>query len=316
MVRSGPLPIGVLSLFILVVPFSTGEAAEIAIIKAKNLALYNEAIMGFKVNCTGEKIVEYDMEESEDRGHQITAKVKTDKDGLVFAVGAKAAVVAKEDIKDIPVIFSMVVNPENYGLDGGGNVAGISLEIPVKIQLYTLKSIVPKVSKVGVIYNPRKTGNLIAEARKAAAEYGFDLIASKADTQEDIPRALRAFEGGIDAYWMVPDQTIVTPEGFDTVRKYTLEKKVPFLAYSKAMVDRGALVSLAPNYASIGSQACAIAEQILQGKTTTATISISAPKGLELTFNIKTAKEIGVENIAANAAIFAARQGYKISVSE
>mgnify|MGYP001147208145 CR=1 FL=1 len=313
--RPGPFLFILLSL-LLFSPVSRGEAADIAIIKAKNQVLYNEAITGFKVNCTGHKIVEYDMEENEERGHQITAKIKADKASLVFAVGAKAAVLAKGDIKEIPVIFSMVLNPETYGLDGGGNVAGVSLEIPVRIQLYTLKSIVPKVSKVGVIYNPKKTGNLIIEAKKAADEFGFALIASKADTKEDIPRALRAFAEGIDAYWMVPDPTLVTPEGFSIVLNYTFEKKVPFLAYSKAMVDRGALVSLAPNYASIGSQACSVANQIIQGATTPAQVSIASPKGLELTFNIKTAKQIGVENIATNAVTFAAREGYKISVSE
>jgi len=315
MERRGPLSL-VLTLSLLIFLTSIrGEAADIVIIKSKNQALYNEAITGFKVNCTGHKISEYDMEENEVRGHQITAKAKSDKANLVFAVGSKAAVVAREDIKDVPVLFSMVLNPESYQLDGGGNVAGISLEVPVRIQLYTLKSIVPKVSKVGVIYNPKKTGNLIAEARKAAEEFGFVLVASKADTKEDLPRALRAFEEGIDAYWMVPDPTVVTSEGFATVLNYTLEKKVPFLAYSKAMVDKGALVSLAPNYASIGSQACSVAEQIVQGAISPAQVSITPPKGLELTFNIKTAKQIGLENIAANAAIFAASQGYRINVS-
>lgn len=300
---------GILLFFIYCDAFS----ASIAIIKTKNLELYNEVITAFKTNCVA-RFTEYDMEDKESRGELIANKINNDKPDVVFVVGTKAAVIAKKLITDIPVIFAMVMNPENYDV-AGKNVTGISMVIPVYTQLYTLKSIVPKVSRVGVIYNPKQTGKMIEEGMSVSKQLGFTLVAAKVDSKEDVSRALRAFAEGIDAFWMIPDPTVWSRESFDTVLKFTLEKRVPFLAFSKSMVQAGALVSLAINYSELGKQACSVATKIIQGGSTKE-YQLLPPKGLELTFNMNTAKLLGFQDIATNAVGFAASEGYKISVEQ
>jgi len=288
-------------------------SASIAIIKTKNLELYNEVITAFKTNCVA-RFTEYDMEDKESRGELIASKINADKPDVVFVVGTKAAVVAKKLITDIPIIFAMVMNPENFDV-AGKNVIGISMVIPVYTQLNTLKSIVPKVSRVGVIYNPKQTGKTIEEAMSVSKQLGFELVAAKVDSKEDVTRALRAFSEGIDAFWMIPDPTVWSRESFDTVLKFTLEKRVPFLAFSKSMVQAGALVSLAINYTELGKQACSIATRVIQGEKPNQ-YQLVPPKGLELTFNMGTAKLLGFQDIATNAVGFAASEGYKISVEQ
>ena len=305
--------ISLVALFAFLLQSGLCGAAEIAIIKSKNIASYNEAITGFTVSCSA-KITEYDMEGNRDRGIQITKKILNDKPDLVFVVGAEAALAAKDQIKNIPIIYAMVLDPVGKGIVGE-NIAGISLDIPVRSQLNTLKSIAPKSSKIGVIYNPRKTGPLVEEAKVAAKEMGLTIIDSKIDTPEDVTRALRAFAEGIDAFWMVPDPTLGSETAFKAILEYSMDKKIPFLAFSKAFVEHGALVSLSANYANIGQQACTFATKI-QGGTKPSKIGMSPPKGLELTFNLNTAKKIGAENIAANCMSYAASEGYKISVSQ
>jgi putative ABC transport system substrate-binding protein len=288
-------------------------SASIAIIKTKNLELYNEVITAFKTNCVA-RFTEYDMEDKDSRGELIANKINNDKPDIVFVVGTKAAVIAKKFITNIPVIFAMVMNPENYDVSGK-NVTGISMVIPVYTQLYTLKSIVPKISKVGVIYNPKQTGKMIEEALNVSRQLGFNLVAAKVDSKEDVSRALRAFSEGIDAFWMLPDPTVWSKESFDTVLKFTLEKRVPFLAFSKSMVQAGALVSLAINYSELGKQACSVATKLMQSGPPKE-YQLLPPKGLELTFNMNTAKLLGFQDIATNAVGFAASEGYKISVEQ
>jgi putative ABC transport system substrate-binding protein len=304
--------IRIIPVIILLLP-AASPAFEIAIFKSKNLAQYNDAVNGFKVNCQA-KFDEFDMEENPERGVQIVKMIKDTKPDLIFTVGINAALTATREIKDIPIVFAMVLNPGNYDLSGK-NVTGVALEVPVKTQLYTLKSIHPKVSKVGVIYNPKNTQDLIKEAQKSAKELDLILITAKVDAPQDAPRAFRAFSGGIDAYWMIPDPTVVTQEAFKMILDFTYKNNVPFIAFSKSFVDAGALVSLSPNYASIGQQACQVAQKIMQGGKV-AEIPVQSPKGLELTFNINTAKKLGLENIATQAIVFAASEGYKISVSQ
>ncbi len=303
--------IAVITTFVFV---SSALAGDVAIIKTRNLAPYNEAITGFTINCSGTKTKEYDMEENQARGEEIAGQINQSKPTVVLAVGAPAAQIARLYIdKTIPVVFIMVQSPEKIGLQGIDNMTGISMNIPVETQLRALKALVPAVTKVGVIYNPKNSFNDIKEAMKISSQLGFRMIAAKIDTPNDVTRALRAFAEGIDAYWMLPDITVL--QAFATILSYTNDRKIPFLASSKIMVDKGALVSLAPNYANIGSQGCGIVNRLIGGLKPSQ-IPISSPKGLELTVNLTAAKSLGLQSIATNAMTFAASEGYKISISQ
>lgn len=293
---------------------SSAWAADVAIIKTRNLVPYNEAITGFTINCSSIRTKEYDMEKNLTRGKQIASRINKTKPSVVLAVGAPAAQIAKFYInKSIPVVFIMVQGPEKTGLTGIKNMTGVSLDIPVGTQLQALKALVPAVKKVGVIYNPKNTSDKIKQAIKISKRLGFRLIAAKVDTPADVPRALRAFAEGIDAYWMLSDITVV--QAFMTILKYTNQRKIPFLTSIKVMVYKGALVSLAPNYANIGSQGCGVVTRIISG-IKPSKIPIASPKGLELTVNLTAAKTLGFQSIATNAMTFAASEGYKISIAQ
>ncbi len=289
-------------------------AGNVAIIKTRNLAPYNEAITGFTINCSSLKTKEYDMEVDQARGEEIAGKINASKPSVVLAVGNPAAQIAKLYIdKSIPVVFIMVQDPEKIGLQGIDNITGISMDIPIETQLRALKALVPSVTKVGALYNPKNSAGDIREAMKISSQLGFRIIAAKVDTPNDVSRALRAFAEGIDAYWMLPDRTVM--QAFATILTYTNEKKIPFLAPLKIMVDKGALVSLAANYANIGSQGCGVVNQVIAG-TKPSQIPISPPRGLELTVNLTAAKTLGLQSIATNAMTFGGSEGYKISVSQ
>ncbi len=293
---------------------SSAGAGEVAIIKTRNLAPYNEAITGFTINCSSMKTREYDMEEDQSRGEEIASQINASKPSAVLAVGNPAAQIAKLYIdKSIPVVFIMVQDPEKIGLQDIDNITGISMNIPVETQLRALKALVPSVTKVGAIYNPKISFNDVKEAMKISNQLGFRLIAVKVDSPGDVSRALRAFAKGIDAYWMLPDRTVM--QAFTIILAYTNERKIPFLAPLKIRVDQGALVSLAANYANIGSQGCGIVSQVIGG-TKPSHIPISSPKGLELTVNLTAANTLGLQSIATNARTFGASEGYKISVSQ
>lgn len=290
------------------------EADDIVILKSKNLTLYNEAVVSFKTNCSA-KYTEYDMDLDEAKGKAFAEEINKTKPTLVFAVGKQAARMARMAVdKSIPVVFAMVVNPEREDLKAD-NVTGISLEIPVDVQLSALKSIVPKATKIGVIYNPKKMSEMVQAAMEVAEKKGLQIVASKVDSPEDTPRALRAFADGIDAFWLIPDPTVVTPQAFKAILEFSQKSNVPFFAYNDAFVKAGALLSLGPSASSIGAQACQIAKRITGGESPK-TMEIAAPKGLELYLNMKTSEQLGLTSIAANAMSFSARQNVKINVTQ
>ena len=65
-------------------------------------------------------VTEYDLQGDVARGQKLARKVRASDAAVVVAVGLKAALVAKLEIVDVPVIFCMVLDPARYDGDAAG----------------------------------------------------------------------------------------------------------------------------------------------------------------------------------------------------
>lgn len=162
------------------------QAAEIAVFLEKDIKIYRLALERFTELAKQDaganiEISSHFMDGDEKKGRELLAAIQARKPNLIFAVGTGAALLAHEGIKDIPIVYSMVLNPHTYPLKGK-NVCGISLDISPKEQLEFLKRVKPDIKKVGVIYNPTTSENLIDEAYSFARANQFDLIRKRAES--------------------------------------------------------------------------------------------------------------------------------------
>lgn len=289
---------------------SVAQAANFAILKSANIAIYNDTIVGFKTNCGG-SYVEYDMNEDLDIGRAHAESINNSPPDVLIVLGTRAAVIAQQAVKkSIPVVFSLVLDPDRNAV-GGENITGVKMEIPLSTQLATLKAIVPSTQKIGVMYNPKKSQSMVLEAAEIAKSMGMQLVASRIEQPEDAVRALSVFAGGIDAFWLIPDPTVANAEVFPKLLQFTVQNRLPFFAFSEAFVKARALFSLSADYAGIGRQTCSIAQKIIAG-TPPAQIPWQDPEGLKLSVNVKTAEQLGLSAISVNAFSYAAQKGYQI----
>jgi putative ABC transport system substrate-binding protein len=268
------------------------RAQGITVIKSHDIEPFNQALAGFVSACNN-RITEYDLRGSDKRKDRIMRQIAEAKPRLVLAIGSLAAQVAKEAVRDIPVVFFMVPNPHRYGL-GGGNVVGISLDIPIERQFTMYTSLVPTLRTFGVIYDPEKTGTMVREAQAVAEKLGLRLLDAPATSPKVVPAALRSLLGKIDALWMVPDDTVVTPESFKFLLLEAFENNLPFLTVSDIFVEVGALASLFPDYADVGRQACQLARDIESGRLSPQKVDVVPPEKVNLAINLKTASKIGL----------------------
>ena len=106
--------------------FSTPAAAvEIAILKSSNIKAYTDAVDGFKAAAPkGSTFGEYDLDGDLDRGRKLARKIRASDAALVLAVGLKAALAAKLEIVDTPIIYVMVLDPSKHDLTAP-NMTGI-----------------------------------------------------------------------------------------------------------------------------------------------------------------------------------------------
>lgn len=280
------------------------KTAVIAVIKSQDIEPYNTALEGFnkalKEEGTEAKLLNYDMEGNEKRGHKIAKEVISQKPDLVLTLGTRATRIAAQDIKDIPVVFSMVLAPVASGFvksmkSSGSNLTGASMDIPIKTQFEWLKKVVPSVKKIGVLYNPDENKVVIDRASKTAENMKLKLIAMPVYSEKDLPKATQDLTKEIDALWAVADSTVFnSSQSIKFILLHTLRTKMPFMGLSNAFVKAGALLALSCNYKDIGRQSGESAIRILAGETP-GKIPITVPRRIHLSLNHRVAEQIGIE---------------------
>jgi putative ABC transport system substrate-binding protein len=185
----------------------------------------------------------------------------------------------------------MVIDWRRYGL--GEHASGISVELPVDALLTRFKLLLPNLRRLGVIYSDQASSTTHADAGAAAAELGIELVREPVGQSEDVPGAYRRIRSEIDALWMIPDPVVVTHDNFRYLAGRTLHDDVAFLAFSENFVRAGALLSVSPDYATMGSQAAALIDRMVASNASPP--AVQAPIGSSLVINAATARSLGID---------------------
>ncbi|MBI3780311.1 MAG: ABC transporter substrate-binding protein [candidate division NC10 bacterium] len=273
-----------------------GEAARIVALKSADVDVYNEVLEGFKSVSQRSIISEYDMEGDLQRGKQFLARLKSGpKPDLILAIGIWALQVVVEEIRDIPVVFAMVLNPTTVIGQEAHNITGASMNAPIDQQIALLKKISPHVRRIGVIYDPSKTGFLVRQAERIARDQGVRLVTKAITSSKDSLAALDGMQGEIDALWILPDLTVLAPESVQYMLLFSFRNKIPLLGLSENQARMGALLGLSfESGRDIGIQAGELANEILAGRSVE-DIPFTTARKVRLTVNLKTAAKLGLQ---------------------
>jgi putative ABC transport system substrate-binding protein len=239
-------------------------AEEIAILKSADISAYSEAITAFTSALPPSFLVtqKYDLEGDMAKGRKFARRIQASNATVVLAVGLKAALAAKAEILDIPVIFCLVVDPEKYGLPTG-NMVGLSLYIPFRQRLKPLQALVSNVSRIGVLYDPQKTKGMQNQLLQEAKALGIQIVSEAVHTEQDVPKALNAIKDQIDALWVLPDSTVLTENTLDFLISATLEANIPIVGFSAGLGRSGMVVGSYIHYADIGIEAAQLSQQLV-----------------------------------------------------
>jgi putative ABC transport system substrate-binding protein len=223
------------------------------------------------------------------------ARVQARRPRLVFAIGTSAAQAASQRIHDVPIVYSMVLNPAKQEL-GGSNVCGISLDVSPREQLALFTKIKPAARRIAVIYNPAASENVIEEAAAFARTAGFALVTKKADTMKDGLVALKELDNEpLDAFLMILDPVIANDASFKLLVAFSLKRRIPLIVPADPLVKAGALLSVGADYAKVGDQAWDIARRILQGEVKPSDIGVRRPDATVSAINNTIARTFGLE---------------------
>jgi len=278
------------------------EPLKVAVIRSKVIKPYNDALLGFmdELWSSGRKIAPgyYDLEEVEGEGKELADIIKDENPDLVFALGTQAALFARNNLSDFPIIFSMVLNPVESGIAEslqvpGENITGVCLNIPVELQFKKIKEIIPDIKRIGYLYDARKKFDTNKEARQAANKLGLQLISRPIYSRKDVPQELSVLIREADCLWSEIDPLVYSPQSARHIIMETLKARLPFMAFSFPYVKAGALLALECNYYDIGKQSAQTAIKILEGRKP-GSIPVALPRETRLAINRRTARTIGL----------------------
>jgi putative ABC transport system substrate-binding protein len=278
------------------VPVRAAEPGSIAILLSDSEEAYTVPAASFQAAATLPVHI-FNLHGDVKNASPLKEELLASHPALIFALGAKAAYLAKAWTKsqpEIPVVFAMVLNWQRYDLLAGqDNITGIAAEMAAGTQFVNLTTFVPQVKKIGVIYSEEHSAEIIAEAKHSAALLGVELVPRAIARPDDFQRVFKELSGAVDCFWILNDPVTYSLANMDWVVTRCIKDRIVCLGQSKNIAEQGIAFSVNPDVDNIGTQAASMARNILLGNQTPKDIGVMAPLGTNIYVNLKTTERLG-----------------------
>jgi ABC-type uncharacterized transport system substrate-binding protein len=242
----------------------------VAIITSKEIKPYQEAVEGFRKQVMAAvpnaEITIYYLDGDPAQGATIASTLAATSCKLVNVVGTEAYKALAPRLQDIPLVISMVYDPEaefDITTTRRSQTFGAPLRVPMSKQLEILHSFCPKIRRVSFVYTKKSS---IPQAEVAgAAPAGIELVGIPIDDLGQLEKALDTARSRSDAFLMVMDPAIYTKTTIQSLLLTFMRAKIPVVSFSPNFAKAGALLSISTGYRDSGSTAGRIAAEILTG---------------------------------------------------
>ncbi|MEO6626916.1 MAG: ABC transporter substrate-binding protein [Burkholderiaceae bacterium] len=202
---------------------------------------------------------------------QIAKKFVGDAPDVIVAITTPTAQAMASATKSIPLVFATVTDPIKAKLvtaytKTGTNITGVSDAAPLPEQIQLMLEILPKMKKVGFIYNPGLDNavSTLEALRGLLKQKGIEIVESPSPTTNEVILAAKKLVGKVDAIYVPNDTTVVS--ALETIVKIGQETQTPVFAGETGAVARGVIGSVGLDYVAVGRVAGNMVADILGGK--------------------------------------------------
>lgn len=232
---------------------------------------------------------------------QIASKFASANPAVVVGVGTLSAQsLAKYAVKgQVKLVFSTVTDPLGAGLvknlnAPGGNISGVSNFVPLQPQLDLFKKFLPKLARLGFLYNPGELNSvsLMQQLQAICNDAGVTLVPGTAAKTSDMAQAATKLAGEVDAIFISNDNTALS--ALQSVVGAANNAKIPVFVSDTDAVPLGALAALGPNQYEVGRQTGRMIARVLRGQAV-GTQPVEFPEKSELVVNERVAERLGLK---------------------
>jgi putative ABC transport system substrate-binding protein len=249
--------------------------------------------------------VEHRADSDPARAEAAFAALRAARCDLVFALGTQAALLAKDALPDVPILFAAVSDAVASGVvadwsGSGGNLCGGSNWIAPGAVLDVFRLAVPDLRRLGMIRS--RTSGVVSAAELATMRahlvanptLGLTVLEAVADDDADVERAVATLvTQGIDAIWIPIDLTIY--RDLAAVRRGLGGHRLPLLSTAAAGVANGAHVGATVDYDLHGRRAAALAVRVLRHGKRPGELPIDRMRSTLVKVNLGAARADGIE---------------------
>jgi len=257
-------------------------------------------------------LIEYRWAEGKyERFPALIAELIASKVDVIVTAGTPATQAYQKARTSIPLVMVAVGDPVGTGIVAslnrpGGNITGltsISPELEGK-RIELLREVVPKLSHIAVMWNPRNAYHAIEnkEVETAAAALRMKVLYLGIEAQEQIGNAFaQILKERPGALLVLADRVFLHNRAL--IMDFAAKHRLPGVYAYLELVEAGGLMSYGPSYADMHRRAATYVDKILKGAKS-ADLPVERPMKFELVVNLKAAKQIGLTippNVLARA---------------
>jgi putative ABC transport system substrate-binding protein len=222
----------------------------------------------------------------------------------VFLSGHPVAIrAAKEATKSIPIVIVALGDPVVEGLIDslarpGGNITGVSRltrDLRGK-RLELLKEVVPRISRVGVLWDAAKVPGLgLAFKNYETAARDLKIPLQSLEVSGPNPDLEAAFREAVKSQLsaLIVARTAVLVNYPKKIADFAIKNRLPSMYEGSEFVDQGGLMSYAASDADSFKRAATYVDKILKGRKP-ADLPVEQPTKFEFVINLKTAKALNL----------------------
>jgi putative ABC transport system substrate-binding protein len=178
----------------------------------------------------------------------------------------------------------------------GGNITGLS-QMTVELvgkRLELLKEMVPRLSRVAVLWNPQAVTSTLTwkQVQLPARQLGLQLHSLEVRSPNDFDQAFEdAIRSRAGALFISADPVIIT--NLKRIADFAAKSRLPSIFNASEFADAGGLVTYGTDRADMYRRAATFVDKILKGAKP-GDLPIEQPTKFELVINMKTAKALGI----------------------
>jgi putative ABC transport system substrate-binding protein len=244
----------------------SGEACaekKIGVFMFSEETRYLDAARGFKKRLNeagfGENKVTYFVENAggnNARAAEIATKLSKQKLDMILSLGTSATVPLSREIKDVPIVFSMVYDPVEAGIaqswkSSGNNTTGSSPLIPMPKLMDLLKKFAP-VKRLAVLYTPgeKNSESQLSDLQEIQDKYQIKMVPVRLTKKEDIGQLLPEVLRSSDALF-ITGSSVVNNE-VQAIVDMAAKSKVITITHLEDLVVKGVLLGIIADSLALG----------------------------------------------------------------